>query len=403
MQVVTNRPMAVVALTVALIVSILSAVQAQASTADPEMPSVIAEGQVVGESGIPAAGAQVVLFAWPNQTKLNALRKGQRAPLRVVGSVVSDPEGRFAINALPSDLRANMSKSGFVNLELDIVSNNRLLEYHYSATPPVTGAQPTNGRAVGTAQWVRVGEPANFAAPTFEIDMSAGTLQTKNASGGAGDFRRVATGAVDRRSAQRVAQSVPTCYIVPGTISYNHLELFANVYTSSSSIPATVTVGGSATHTMGVAVSMDGKVWTASGTSSIQRTSTSEVSTTYAGSHTVYNRVNYRNYANSCTGRRSRSPYSFYDLLTADGGSVTTRYFTYCGNHDAGSKWSTGSATSATIPRGVSLAGISLSAQSGYSSSLDITYRFKVNGEVCGNSTAGPLGSPLVNADRGRS
>ena len=55
--------------------------------------------------------------------------------------------------------------------------------------------------------------------------------------------------------------------------------------------------------------------------------------------------------------------------------------------------------TDATIGGGVNLGILSVSAQQGYGTSLQLKYRFNVAGEVCGNNSGGPLQSSLVEAD----
>ena len=53
----------------------------------------------------------------------------------------------------------------------------------------------------------------------------------------------------------------------------------------------------------------------------------------------------------------------------------------------------------ADAPAGVTLTILSLSAQSGYSSSLNLHYASNVKGEVCGTNPKGPLYSSQVEAD----
>jgi hypothetical protein len=47
----------------------------------------------------------------------------------------------------------------------------------------------------------------------------------------------------------------------------------------------------------------------------------------------------------------------------------------------------------------VNLSYLTVSAQAGYSTSVQLQYTFNHSGEVCGNSSPGPLASSLVEAD----
>ena len=66
----------------------------------------------------------------------------------------------------------------------------------------------------------------------------------------------------------------------------------------------------------------------------------------------------------------------------------------------AGATWNTGNARNLTRSAGVSFPGISLTAQSGYGSSVDMRFNFTVSGYICGNSSLGPDSSSLVSARR---
>jgi hypothetical protein len=100
-----------------------------------------------------------------------------------------------------------------------------------------------------------------------------------------------------------------------------------------------------------------------------------------------------------CQSGTWREPYSFYDLLTADGGSTGITWYFTCSQHPAGTTWTTGNETDATTGGGVNLGSLSVSAQAGYSKSVQLTFTFNHSGEVCGNNSQGPTASSLVEAD----
>jgi len=173
--------------------------------------------------------------------------------------------------------------------------------------------------------------------------------------------------------------------------------MFAKTY-SISSIPVTVTEGtnGSTTHTLGIALVSSGGGLSAAGTQTI--------STAHSGNQpgavdaNVGNRVNYQQTAILCYPSLTYwKPYSIADLLTVYTYAGHVDYAT-CYPHGKGSAWTTLTATNATFAYGVALTGISLSAQSGYGTSVLLTYNFNVAGQMCGSTVNGPTDSPLVSA-----
>jgi hypothetical protein len=206
---------------------------------------------------------------------------------------------------------------------------------------------------------------------------------------------------VDLRSRDGIAPDIPICGIYwDGTTDKNNPEHFTNIQTMSG-IPEKVTESSSATHTLGIAVKYSGQGWSTDGTSSISRSASTSASETHSKPYSTFNGVNFRNYSNTCAQRAEKHPYSFYDILTADGRPIGTVWFDHCGNHAKNSDWDTGTASNKTYGAGADLGVINVSAHSGYSSSLNLHYTFNVKGEVCGNSSNGPAQSSLVEADTG--
>jgi hypothetical protein len=154
--------------------------------------------------------------------------------------------------------------------------------------------------------------------------------------------------------------------------------------------------------TLGVAFSAPVKKvkWSVDGTGSITDSSTHSVSITYSVPHTIYNRVNYHEYWYNCPNILQLRAYSFWDLLTNDGRQVSITWQWHCGHHPAGADWSTGSAKSATIGGGMSIGPISVSAQAGFGSSVELDFHFNKAGEICGNSPDGPFSSSILEADQ---
>jgi len=171
---------------------------------------------------------------------------------------------------------------------------------------------------------------------------------------------------------------------------------------TKGAIPETIIEGtsNSSTHTLGVEYTYAGKGgWGADGTGSITDSSTNMVSETFSHPETIYNLVNYRQYFYECPLTTERRPYSFYDLLTDDGAPAPMTWLSNCTPHRAGTEWTTGSATSATVSGGVTLGPLNVSAQAGFGTSVELAFHFNRAGEICGNNSQGPAHSSLVEAD----
>jgi hypothetical protein len=399
----------------------------EVSTAAPDSVPVLTQG-VLLDHGAPITGGVVVAFAWPDQDTIANLADGASTQLVPIGWSRTSRSGQFSIAASPNDLPAQVVDAhGNVNVELMATSRNQTLAFNESST---FNQDATGGSPVG---WVSKSDgDAADTTPSLELDLGNHTARdTHNDPSRWLDAAETALGQHDTNSkgaAAVLAQTpalehllahlpagaagsllgassggntvVPSvCYVTKTAYVYkNKPEHFVTTQTMTN-IPETITESSSASHTLGIAISGTNGSWSESGTASISRTSTASASTTYSVAHTIYNRVNYRDWNNGCLSATERRPDSFYDILTNDGSTVSETWFYNCGTHKAGDTWDSGTATNITYGAGVTLTVANLSAQSGYASSLNVHYKFNVNGEVCGNSTSGPLYSSRVEAD----
>jgi hypothetical protein len=177
-------------------------------------------------------------------------------------------------------------------------------------------------------------------------------------------------------------------------------EHFVNVYDDGST-DTHIAEGGGSTHTLGIAIQLTSGAWSGSGTSNISRSSDTKV-TSRDRQHSwgYWNKVNYRPYRDTCTHRNIEKAIGFYDLISADiDGSVQYDFYNdSCGQKSKGDTWDTTNATAATFGGGVSVAGISVSAQSGYRSDVNIHMTFLEGGSVRGTSSSGPVNSSKVDS-----
>ncbi|MGW5240687.1 hypothetical protein ACWEOW_17295 [Monashia sp. NPDC004114] len=370
----------------------------------------LASGSVLDGLGRPDTGAVVLAYAWPDQSALIGQKTGARIPLIRLGRAKADSSGRYTLHVAPGQLMKTAGKHGYVNVELVALSGGRDMTYDYSVKPFVSGSPST------TDSWSVMGASDGASAPRVDYDFKAQKVsRTPDSGHGSKPVREsalvgkaggalAATADATGRGADVSAtpDSVPYCSLLVGSTYYGQKEHFSTLYTMSG-IPATLTEGTSSTHatthTLGVAQTLDHVSWSASGTSSITHTSSASASTTYSTSHTIYNRVNYRDYGNSCTGLTQRTPIGFYDILSNDGVNVTRANWYTCSPKNKGDHWNTGTASEITVGAGVSLSVATVSAQSGFSDSVDLGFVYNVPGEICGNNVNGPLSSSIVEAD----
>jgi hypothetical protein len=347
-----------------------------------------------------------------------------------VGADVTNEAGAFDISVASTSLPTWVKdrEHGFVNLVLNAVAGDRTLTYAFSRSTDTGG---------GT--WMSPSVTAASTAPEstmLHLDMGAETAWdeaddpsewTTGADGSTGSTSRQAmrfrgaavapttaaqrriVGAlgramdvhgVDRTDSMRrdelAVAEIPQCWQYYEGDDLNNPERFLNLH-GVQGIPETATQSATATHTLGVGVYTSGGGWGQSGTQSIARSASGSASTTRNTSYSLYNRVNYRIYRYTCAGTH-RKPWNFYDVVTDDGAYVLYVRFTYCGRNAAGDNWDSGSATNITWGNGVDLGPVKVSAQSGYSSSLNVHFHFNRDGYVCGSDREGPLQSSQVGA-----
>ena len=380
-----------------------------ASLGLPAAADVIASGVITDTQGQADPNGEVYALALPDQSSLIGQPAGAPIPLTVAGFARTDAQGNYAVTAQPGDLMPVNGQHGYVNLQVIAVSGGQAAQTAISVTPAGTGWEVAGGTSSVPSLSFNFATRAVAVTPpaaTADAPQAAVSLYPITPAAPTADLQQL------RQATNYASASVPaspgivpgsgTCLIIAGTIYYNIKEHFLTAETFGGKIPETITEGtnSSSTHTLGVAYSYSGNygTWGANGTMSLTDSHTNQVSSTFTVPYTVYNRVNYRQYNGTCGGHWRR-PYSFYDLLTNDGRQVGVTWQYHCTPHRVGDIWISGYAKDATVAGGVNLGILNVSAQAGYGTSVQLQYHFRVAGEVCGNSTSGPLNSSLVEAD----
>lgn len=106
-------------ITVAAAIPLAGSGAAQAAT---QSAKVVVSGAVLTSTGKAAAGATVVIHAWPDQAVIQALKPGQKVPWVLVGTGSADASGKYSIS-VPVAKLAPEESYGVVNLEADTSSS----------------------------------------------------------------------------------------------------------------------------------------------------------------------------------------------------------------------------------------------------------------------------------------
>ncbi|MCW2879378.1 MAG: hypothetical protein JWQ95_3478 [Sphaerisporangium sp.] len=180
-------------------------------------------------------------------------------------------------------------------------------------------------------------------------------------------------------------------------------ETYMGVYAWSGAL-ATVTQADGADHTLSAGAEGGRGRWFSNGSLTLSvRTSNSHTVSRVADAWAI-GTVNYGILANSCNGRRDLVPLSLGDPIKrfarAYHPSLKAQCITLYANS---SVWEKDQARNVKIGAGVSVAGFSASAQSGYDARSKLSFRPKKPTRLCGDKSVGVRLSSIVEAHRDRS
>lgn len=369
--------------------------------------SAAAASGVVTNDGHAEPGADVVLIAWPSQEVLDRVPEGGTAPVHVAGTATTDAHGRFSIDVDPADLPAwTKDPKARVDLELQIANESRQLYFNYTVA-----AVPSRQRGRTGTTWAALASASDArlrAAPSMRFDLGratawdiandpAGWLDEQGKPYGQARAAQAAKVAVTKRTGRMdsLMRRRDDCQATVGPLIPNLREHFLNVYAWSGA-KGRVTQSSGVEHTLGVGVKASGSSsWSASGTNTESFSASASQGNVVNSS--VWNRVNYRDYGNTCSVLTYRRPVGFYDLLSNDWAAVSHPRFTgSCATKLKGAAWDTGSAKNRTYGTGMDIGPISVSAQSGYSARMNLHFDFDQKSRICGNSGAGLVESSEV-------
>lgn len=358
----------------------------------------VLSGQLLSE-GTPVAG-DVTVLAWPTAESLAKLKKGQHASVVVVQQLRTGNDGRFGVSVDPAELPAGYATGrGQVDLEVLMATGGRQASWFTSAMRRAAygSTAATRGKVVST--WSlptvrREGVPLRF-------DLSGGSLDFDGAKSKKNSVNQLAVASVGARSqVARAGQSavtpMETCVVTADKTYTNIKEEFASIFAWSGA-KGTVDFNTGSDHTLGIALGSSSG-WKQSGTGSISTSAGATV--TGVVNKVAVNKVNYRDYYNSCTPYTYRKPLSFYALLpSASFGSISSYKFSGgCATYLAGASVWKKQGTNVTYSAGVPLGVANVSAQSGWNNETKLTWTITEKTKICGSKSSGWVDSPEVDA-----
>ncbi|GGL12662.1 hypothetical protein Sme01_69140 [Sphaerisporangium melleum] len=178
-------------------------------------------------------------------------------------------------------------------------------------------------------------------------------------------------------------------------------ETYMGVYAWSGAL-ATVTQADGADHTLGVGGAAGRGRWSSSGSLTLSVRAGDSHTVSRVADAWAIGTVNYGVVANGCDGRRGLVPLSLGDPIKRFARAYHPRLKAQCitlyGNS---SVWDKDQARNIVIGGGVSVAGFSASAQSGYDVRSKLSFRPKKLTRLCGDKGVGVRLSAIVEAHKG--
>jgi hypothetical protein len=318
---------------------------------------------MLGVAGHPVAGQRVILYAWPNQHVTAALKPGQQVPLTRLGSAVTSGSGQYAIRVSdPGSLKASLN-NGMVNME--VISTGR-------------------------AGW------GAFSFPRRMVTTSRGMAFASNRAGLASQLANM-----------RLLANSSNSHVVPNSACglLHFLSSFGNKATTVggmwSNVPGvsmTFTYGTGQSSSLGVAIkgTVQGSTWQASGTHSMSSTTSIGFPTRSgagSGNHFRTEFV-YGLYAVQCAGQQTQAT-NFAGGATVAASTIPNA--TNCVTFQAGSSFHKTTTSAFNYTGGVEISGdigIDLSAQTGYSTTAELTYTFSQTRNLCGENAPPASNNP---------
>lgn len=417
----------------ALVQAVPASAAPDALSADaPLTANSIARG-VLASNGNALTSADVVAVAWPNQSTMLTLKEGDAVPTFVLGRSKTNTAGSFAIDVAPSAIPAMYrGEAGSVDVEMVFGDARREGRWNYTATPSPSSGWVVRGsgdkrpdfradlgrsfaydRASDPASWldargVALGTPGRAASALGVSAATADFAQLRSEPLATLRTSRQMRGTKDQVLARAASAKGSTpfaagpyavgCVAYVGTTHYGLSEYFMKAYAWSGAY-AEVHQDYGNDHTLGIGLSTSaaGTSFTQSGTQSVNMAA-SAVRGGVADA-TVYNKMNYRDYKNTCNPKFQRKPLSVNALLTAFNYAPHV-YWGTCTTYTGGTfRKATG--VNSTYSSGMNIGPANVSARSGWDANTEIVWTLSKKTKLCGSTTAGWASAPQAETHAG--
>lgn len=352
----------------------LAAVTHSQSAASTLIGQLVAQG-TVRAGGHPLGGAAVTLYAWPPNSVLTALKPGQMVPTRVVGTAKTTPSGHYAVTvSSPAALQSSVMPDGIVNLEVDAQSATYEASFSFSR------------RLVQTADRIEVAD----ARPEVAINDGASSLLSPEQA----DLTM-------QPAANRVIQSPDSCVWELLKSYPPSPTIIGATYDITDGVTQTFIYGADQSSSLGISTSNTGKYgsYTGSGTASFDSSSTTQFPSSTGPVSTYYKTY----FTQSLFGRICQRHNGFVSYETRptkwDGGAITSvtsaPTAAYCVPYQKGAIFIKTDTEAYTFAAGftIPLIGVTLSAQTGYSTTATVEYSMGLSHYICGTNDY-PGGDP---------
>lgn len=375
----------------------------------------------ITRGGSPAS-ADILVVAWPDQDRFDTVAIGEQVRTVSLAAGRTDSVGQYKISLDPAAVPADyIDDDGQVDIELRIA--DAVSEASYFISLITDGSSWTNASdrpAFGTSGgWIDAVEPS------VSIDLGTGRVKDSSidltsmegadgeqlSSGEAAASLAIGiTGRSETFNQDLAAKRGSSTWIpMPcGAQLIDYTRGIAEYPTRLQGAPnlkAMAISGYGTSHTMGVAADING-VWKQDGTRTVSMDDTATLGPR-SGAYYVGNRVNYKNLRNDCTPTRRyfSMPHNISTLLTVEK-TATRHSFARCDNTPSGWTYTKSRTKSVTMSAGLTVKGISLTAQSGWNADTKLQFGGPPGSvwesgpaKICYSNLDGPTASASIGAN----
>ncbi|MFE2212122.1 DNRLRE domain-containing protein [Streptomyces canus] len=399
---------------------------------------VVSSGTVKDAAGNTVAGADVVLYAWPDNESDDALEEGDSVKLQPVAKAISDSAGGYTLRvASASSLTPQAATDGTVNLETVAYSGSHQALFNFprtlvsssgtsaylAATTDAAGTTVADADTSPVVADLVLDNPRQISAYSSSTDgASNGVDEESDSTPGSltDDPDSAAGSAEDDAAAAASAASdggddTATAGVTKGCTGQlkkklgEHWVIAGQTYSATTGVKHTFSYSRGADSSLGVGVSATGAYGSFTGSGTISKSSSITMDYPEYGNHRgVYYKTEFSwgKYLMTCSmGGRGAPVSQHYEARARGyygGAKTSTAYIPtakHCAYQQNGTKFTRTTSHAITWSDGADLAnviGISLSAETGYSSDATVVYTFNANRYLCGTGGA-PGGSHPYN------